>query len=181
DCTTCLSEVPASKCPKLECGHRKCHACLQKNFEQSLNDSQQMPPMCCDIPIQLHLVDGLLDSSFKRKWNRKFVEYATQNRIYCPRCGEWIKPTSTHRDRISGRTMGQCERCDERVCVSCRNKWHYPRRCLKDGEAHKDEGWSHCYKCNSVSKPQEGRLRIHCRCGAKYCVICGGKWKSCDC
>ncbi|KAH6895541.1 hypothetical protein B0T10DRAFT_455790 [Thelonectria olida] len=183
DCTACLSEVPQSRCPKLECGHRKCHTCLKRSFEQSLSDPQHMPPACCDTPIQLQVVDDLFDWSFKKKWNRKFAEYSSQDRIVCPsnRCGEWISPDSIHRDRISGRMIGQCDRCNERVCIACKSRWHYPRKCRQDEDSRNEESWSSCYKCDSVAKPKEGRLKMHCRCGAKYCIVCGDKWKSCDC
>lgn len=159
DCTACLSEVPASRCPKLECGHRKCHTCLKRSFEQSVADPQHMPPMCCDTPIQLQVVDELFDWSFKKKWNRKFTD--SQNRIFCPssRCGEWIRPENIHRDRISSRMIGQCDRCNERVCISCGDKWHYPRRCQND-DGDRSGDWASCYHCDSKAKPKEGRIKM---------------------
>ncbi|KAJ3501852.1 hypothetical protein NM208_g16852 [Fusarium decemcellulare] len=78
DCKGCLDEVPISRCPKLECGHRMCHSCLKRRFKQSVTDPQQhMPPTCC-VPdnIPLEHVDKLFDATFKKMWNKKFMEYS---------------------------------------------------------------------------------------------------------
>ena len=109
-------------------------------------------------------VDALFDRSFKKMWNRKFAEYSTRNRIYCPsrRCGEWIKPANIHRDRDSGRKVAKCERCKTRVCVACNGKWHYSRDCPRDEETArfleqaKNEGWKRCYKCEAMVELKEG-------------------------
>lgn len=160
-----MEEVPNTRCPKLKCGHRRCHSCLKRQFKLSTSDPQQMPPTCCSSDhISLRHVDKLFDLSFKKLWNRKFAEFSTRNRIYCPskRCGEWIKPDNITRDRESGRKMARCEYCKTRVCVACNGKWHHSRHCPRDEETArfleqaKEEGWKRCYRCKTMVELQEG-------------------------
>jgi len=87
-----------------------------------------MPPKCCTEDfIPLKHVEKLFDMEFKKIWNRKFAEYSTKNRIYCParRCGEWIKPSNIHKE--DGKKVGKCSRCKMKVCCLCNGKWHGTR------------------------------------------------------
>ncbi|KAL8657414.1 MAG: hypothetical protein Q9226_001950, partial [Calogaya cf. arnoldii] len=51
----------------------------------------------------------LFDLKFKMKWNQKYQEYTTMNRLYCPArgCGEWIKPANIHVDTTGGANTGR--------------------------------------------------------------------------
>jgi len=188
-CLTCGSDdVPISKSAKLPCTHRMCHSCLRRIFKLSVTDPAHMPPRCCtDKHIDLKHVDKLFDQEFKKTWNRKFEEYNTKNRIYCPArgCGEWIKPNHITTDR--GRKVGKCKRCGTRVCGICNQKMHTTRDCPKDPatkqfvEVAKQEGWQRCYNCSAMVELKEGCNHMTCRCTAEFCMVCGLKWKSCDC
>ena len=165
-----------------------CHACLKRIFKMSVKDPAHMPPKCCTSDhIPLKHVDKLFDLKFKLKWNRKYQEYMTRNRIYCParRCGEWIKPTQIHLE--NGRKVGTCKRCQTRVCCQCNNKMHKSRDCPKDEatnqfiEKAKAEGWQRCFNCKAMVELKEGCNHMTCRCTAEFCMICGSKWKTCDC
>ena len=158
-----MSETPSTKAPKLKCGHRMCHSCLKRNFELSLTDPQHMPPRCCTQDrISLRHVDSLFDTSFKKTWNRKYEEFTTQNRLYCPskKCGEWIKPSRIQ--QVGNRQIAYCSRCKTKVCVACNGKWHSSLDCPKDKETKrflkqaKKEGWQRCYSCNVVVEKTEG-------------------------
>ena len=194
ECLTCLSDVPVSKTAKLACTHRMCHACLRRIFTLSITDPQHMPPKCCTIDhIPLKHVDKLFDIRFKKKWNQKYQEYTTKNRIYCPArgCGEWIKPANIHIDTSGGanggRKYGRCSRCRTKVCCVCNGRWHSRRECPKDeatarfAEIAKKEGWQRCFNCSATVELKEGCNHMTCRCRAEFCMICGAKWKTCDC
>ncbi|KAJ4011627.1 hypothetical protein NW752_008634 [Fusarium irregulare] len=190
DCKVCLDEVPASKCPKLECGHRMCHSCLKKRFKQSMTDSGQMPPTCCtEEPIGLEHVDKLFDPVFKKIWNKKFVEYSLKNRLYCPsrRCGEWIRPGEIYHDRESGRKTARCDQCNTKVCVSCNGRWHFQPKCPRDEETARflaklrTEEQKRCIRCDATAQLRDGDNHALCRCGTEFCVVCGEKPKRCDC
>lgn len=194
-CLTCLSDdIPISKSAKLPCSHRMCHACLKRIFIMSVNDPQHMPPRCCTSDhIPLKHVENLFDTKFKIKWNKKYQEYTTKNRIYCPTkgCGEWIKPSHIFLDTSTGptggRKYGKCSKCKTKVCCLCNGKWHSGKDCPKDEETKrfvemaKQKGWQRCYNCSAMVELKEGCNHMTCRCTAEFCMICGSKWKTCDC
>ncbi|EEH43975.1 uncharacterized protein PADG_00264 [Paracoccidioides brasiliensis Pb18] len=194
-CLTCLSDdIPISKVAKLACSHRMCGDCLKRIFELSVKDPQHMPPKCCTSDhIPLKHVDKLFDQKFKMQWNKKYQEYTTKNRIYCPAkgCGEWIKPSNIHLNTRSGATggrkYGKCSKCRTKVCALCNGKWHMDSDCPKDedtrlfAEVAKEEGWQKCFNCKAVVELREGCNHMTCRCTAEFCMICGAKWKTCEC
>jgi hypothetical protein len=156
----------------------------------SVTDPQHMPPRCCTQDhIPLKHVDRLFDTKFKMKWNKKYQEYTTKNRIYCPAkgCGEWIKPSHIHTDPSTGRKYGKCGRCKIKVCCKCNGKWHAGKECPKDEdtkrfvEIAKKEGWQRCFNCSAMVELREGCNHMTCRCTAEFCMICGLKWKTCNC
>ena len=189
DCLTCgADDVPSTSSAKLACGHRMCHDCLKRIFEMSVKDPVHMPPRCCGTEhIPLKHVDKLFDTKFKLSWNRKYQEYHTKNRIYCPtlKCGEWIKPSHIHTSL--GRKFAQCPRCRTKVCTLCNNKMHKSTECPKDPEIAKlveqakDLGWQRCYSCSAFVEKKEGCNHMTCRCLAEFCILCGLKWKTCEC
>ena len=139
-CIVCLSDdVPIIKTALLPCKHRWCNGCLRRIFTLSTIDSQHMPPTCCTKRcIDLEHVKRLFDYSFKRKWNRKYKEFTTKNRIYCPAsgCGSWIPPSmyeyvDTSGGVKKGRKYGKCRRCSRKVCCTCNNKWSTSHECPK--------------------------------------------------
>ncbi|WEW59449.1 hypothetical protein PRK78_004923 [Emydomyces testavorans] len=194
-CLVCLSDdIPASKSAKLACSHHMCNACLKRLFTLSISDPQHMPPKCCTSDhIPLKHVEKLFDTKFKMTWNKKYQEFTTKNRIYCPApgCGEWIKPSSIHLDTSSGPTGGRkyakCSKCKLKICVLCNGKWHRKKDCPNDEntkkfvEIAKEAGWQRCYNCSAMVELKEGCNHMKCRCNAEFCIICGAKWKSCDC
>lgn len=166
ECLTCAADdVPSTQSAKLACGHRMCHDCLKRVFEMSVKDPAHMPPKCCTHDhIPLKHVDSLFDLKFKMLWNRKYQEYSTKNRIYCPnsRCSEWIKPKHFHSS--GGRKYAQCPRCTTKVCTLCNGKMHKARECPKDPEIAKlveqakEKGWQSCYSCHAMVELKEGKI-----------------------
>ncbi|KAI4202132.1 MAG: hypothetical protein LQ350_002799 [Teloschistes chrysophthalmus] len=156
-----------------------------------------MPPKCCTADhIPLNHVEKLFDTKFKMKWNAKYQEYTTKNRLYCPRrgCGEWIKPKDIHViDSLVGdkkrRKHGKCSRCRTNVCAACNGRWHASPKCPEANdkatqqfiEIAKKEGWQRCYNCSATVELKEGCNHMTCRCLAEFCMMCGVKWKGCDC
>lgn len=158
-------DLPTTKTAKLACGHRMCHSCLKRQFTLSVSDPKHMPPTCCNAEhIPLQKVERLFDDKFKRLWNKKYEEYTTANRLYCPTrgCGEWIKPSKIRMDLTYGRKYARCGRCSTRVCVLCSGKFHTRRECPRDEETNrlvemaKEKGWQRCYNCRAVVELKEG-------------------------
>ncbi|KAF2226469.1 hypothetical protein BDZ85DRAFT_169547, partial [Elsinoe ampelina] len=184
-------DIPVHKSAKLACGHRMCHSCLKRIFNLSTTDPAHMPPKCCtSAHIPLKYVDALFDNRFKLLWNKKYQEYKTQNRLYCPSkgCGEWIKPSHIHADtRHPNRKYGVCKRCKTKVCATCNNKYHKRRECPNDPATAafiataKERGWQSCYNCKAMVELKEGCNHMTCRCTAEFCMLCGLQWKTCEC
>lgn len=158
-----MGDMSHSKASRLKCGHSMCRSCLERIFKLSMTDPQHMPPRCCTQDhIPLRHVDRLFDNAFKKNWNRKFAEYSTKNRIYCPsrRCGEWIKPANIRRE--DGRKVARCSRCKTKVCCACNGRWHGHSPCPNDPETArllaqaKEEGWKRCYRCKALVELKEG-------------------------
>ncbi|KAL5427382.1 hypothetical protein PMIN04_001396 [Paraphaeosphaeria minitans] len=191
ECIICMDDdLPATKTAKLACGHRMCHSCLKRQFTLSVSDPKHMPPTCCNAEhIPLQKVERLFDDKFKRLWNKKYEEYTTANRLYCPTrgCGEWIKPSKTRMDLTYGRKYARCGRCSTRVCVLCSGKFHTRRECPRDEETNrlvemaKEQGWQRCYNCRAVVELKEGCNHMTCRCTAQFCMVCAAPWKTCNC
>jgi hypothetical protein len=164
-CVICLDdEISAHKAASLRCGHHMCRHCLKKLFKNSIKDPQQMPPKCCEErPIPLKYVNDLFNVEFKRAWNKKFAEFSTRNRIYCPsrRCGEWIKPDRIHTLK-DGRKYAKCSSCKTEVCCLCNSKWHKSRDCPRDEATSdilrqaKENGWQRCFNCRALVELKEG-------------------------
>ena len=188
-CLTCGDDdIPIARSALLPCKHRMCNTCLRRIFNMSVTDPAHMPPRCCtDQHIDLKHVEKLFDDKFKVLWNRKFQEYKTKNRIYCPgrKCGAWIKPHYITME--NGRKVGRCKQCKIRVCTICSQKMHTTRECPKDPETKalietaKEKGWQRCYDCHAIVELKEGCNHMTCRCMAEFCMVCGCKWKTCDC
>ena len=188
-CLTCgADDVRISRSARLPCKHRMCHSCLKRIFKMSITDPAHMPPRCCqEDHIDLKHVDKLFDNDFKKTFNRKYLEYTAKNRIYCVNrsCGEWIRPKDITVEH--GRKTGKCKKCGTQVCAICNNKAHRSRDCPKDPatkqfiETAKQKGWQKCYNCSAMVELKEGCNHMTCRCTAEFCMVCGLKWKSCDC
>lgn len=188
ECLTCSDEFPSSKTAKLSCGHRMCHSCLKRIFKMAVNDPAHMPPRCCTSDhIPLSHVEDLFDLKFKVNFNKKYDEYHARNRIYCPnaRCGVWIRPSNFHTEK--GRKCATCPKCKTKACTMCGGKFHKSTDCPKDPEIARlvqqaeKEGWKRCYQCNAMVELREGCNHMKCRCTAEFCMVCGDKWKTCDC
>lgn len=158
-----MSNVSIKKAAHLKCDHHMCNTCLKRAFTLSVEDSTHMPPKCCTKDhIQPKHVERLFDLTFKKAWNRKFVEYTTKNRLYCPakRCGHFIKPSRIKGDK--GRKYARCGHCDTKVCARCNNRWHKTVDCPTDNTINdflaqaKEEGWQRCYQCRAMVELREG-------------------------
>jgi hypothetical protein len=188
ECLTCSDELPSNKTAKLSCGHRMCHSCLKRLFRMAVNDPAHMPPRCCTSDhIPLSHVEDLFDMKFKVNFNKKYDEYHARNRIYCPnsRCGIWIRPSNFHTEK--GRKCATCPKCKTKACTMCAGKFHRSADCPQDPEIARlvqqaeKEGWKRCYQCNAMVELREGCNHMKCRCTAEFCMVCGDKWKTCDC
>jgi ariadne-1 len=158
-------DLPVNKTAKLGCGHRMCHSCLKRLFVLSVSDPAHMPPRCCTLKrISSKHVKRLFDDGFKDLWNKRYQEYITENKLFCPSqgCGGWFKPGKVRIDLTSGMKYARCGRCQTKVCTLCNSKFHTQRECPNDKKTDglvqtaKDQGWQRCYSCKAVVELKEG-------------------------
>ncbi|KAK4193770.1 hypothetical protein QBC35DRAFT_480209 [Podospora australis] len=190
-CVVCRDDKrPVDKTAKLKCGHRMCHPCLERNFRLSLTDAQHMPPRCCTTDlIPFKHVEKIVDPGFKIQWEKKYPEFSNRNMICCPeeRCGQWIHPEAIRRNSSNGRGQAKCTHCRTKICCACHGRWHPQTSCQRDAgmteflEHATREGYQQCYKCRNMVELKEGCNHVKCRCGAEFCMTCGGPWRTCDC
>ncbi|TGJ79677.1 hypothetical protein E0Z10_g9088 [Xylaria hypoxylon] len=101
-------------------------------------------------------------------------------------CQEWIRPAD-HRHHSNGRTSATCRKCKTDICGDCYNKWHKSRHCPADPDTAQflkvaeEAGWKRCFNCQAMVELKEGCNHMTCRCGAQFCMLCGSKWKACEC
>ena len=101
------------------------------------------------------------------------LERSTKNPLYCshPRCSRFVRP-----DRISpGTDCVQCLHCKKSTCIYYHRGKH--AGICKDNkklhEAIRTLGAKSCPKCNHVIEKAGGCKNMTCRCGYKWCWICG--------
>ncbi|KAG8165150.1 hypothetical protein KVR01_005425 [Diaporthe batatas] len=173
-CLACYEERPARKTVKLSC-HAYCKGCFR-----------QLPPKCCG-PIDEATCLKNIPRGLRKVYKAKKLEYSvpSHKRYYCPwpDCGIFVP--DDEKDKPFDRA-----RCKRRH-VTC-------RKCL--GAAHNDpvnceenqdlklvtqmadrEGWRRCWKCGTMIEHTSFCRRMHCRCGAEFCFVCGARWWSCRC
>ena len=155
-----------------------------------MTDPAHMPPKCCTSKhIPLKHVEHLFSDHFKVKWNKKYQEYTTKDRLYCPvrGCGRWIKSSNITTSSTSGRRSARCSKCKTKVCATCNNKYHRSSTCPRDEETQrfidtaKEKGWQRCHSCKAMVELKEGCNHMTCRCKAEFCMLCGLEWKTCEC
>ncbi|KAK1087957.1 hypothetical protein LTR33_000797 [Friedmanniomyces endolithicus] len=181
ECLTCGSDdIPHAQSAKLACGHRMCHECLIRVFNMSVNDPAHMPPRCCtDDHIPLKHVDKLFAQ----------VQDSLEPEVPgVPHQEPHLLPSSEMRrmDQAFPHPSRR-SRKKTKVCTLCNNKMHRSKDCPDDPETAKlvdqakEKGWQRCFNCSSMVELKEGCNHMTCRCLAEFCMVCGSKWKTCEC
>ncbi|KAI0132261.1 hypothetical protein BJ170DRAFT_592232 [Xylariales sp. AK1849] len=182
--TTSSSHVTSSQ--SVSTSSKRSSTFISNFFGAAVPPADKHSKLCCtEEPIPIKHVDRLFDINFKKTWNQKFQEFSTRNRIYCParRCGEWIQPDRIQRFK-DGRKLARCGNCKTEVCCACNGRWHRSKDCPKDEatkellEQARERGWQRCYNCKMLVELKEGCNHMTC---SEFCMICGAKWKSCEC
>ncbi|KAI8689166.1 hypothetical protein NCS55_00172900 [Fusarium keratoplasticum] len=158
-----------------------CYPCLRELIRRGLTGLTEFPPRCCvhfreetirlaQRPALVHLFRQLQEES----------EVPLPDRLYChdPHCAAFI-PLDCD---------GECLICEQSTCQRCGGRDHGSRRC-DEGEILEDV-WEmmdrrrivNCPGCGIMVQLAEACNHITCvTCRAEFCLICGERWKTCDC
>jgi hypothetical protein len=157
ECIACTDLLLPYSIVRVPCDHLYCSNCVTTLFEEAINDEARFPPKCCARPIPLDLVKYYLNPYKILLYERKTVEYATQNRTYCSRegCNAFVDPASIKEE------VASCNKCYQRTCTTCKRKFH-------DGDCPKDstdellvkiaaeKGWQRCSSCRQFVERRSG-------------------------
>ncbi|KAI8719718.1 hypothetical protein NCS52_00753300 [Fusarium sp. LHS14.1] len=166
---------------RVPCNCVYCLPCLRESIRRGLTGLTEFPPRCCvhfreetirlaGRPALVHLFRQLEEES----------EVPLPDRLYChdPHCAAFI-PLDCH---------GECLICEQLTCQRCGGRDHGRRRC-EEGEVGEDL-WEmmdrrrivNCPGCGIMVQLAEACNHITCAaCQAEFCLICGERWKTCDC
>ena len=91
ECTACLEDQEILQMPCEDC---YCRTCTVRLFADSLHDETLYPPKCCGKTIPISLAQSFLGSDLATRFERKAIEFGTQNRTYCcaTDCATFIEP-----------------------------------------------------------------------------------------
>lgn len=157
ECVSCNQHIVAERIFVADCNHSYCGSCVTTLFENSTEDESMFPPHCCNV-ITLDHARSFLSPQLVELFERKTVEYSTEDRTYCcaVNCGEFIPYGSIGHDN-----KAVCPKCQGTTCALCESEAH-------DGECPSDtalgqlkavateNGWRGCFRCNSIIELQSG-------------------------
>lgn len=169
----------------LPCQHTNCRQCLRQLFRTAIGDSSLLPLRCCDLPIDMNIVDYLLKPREAATLKNRVAEISAQEKLYCPGCGVF-----TNLDLVdtSESTNMQCHGCGITLCVVCKTVHHPTVSCetnkRMNTEADKEfleyaeqQGWKHCPQCNFTIELTSGCNHMTCdSCTHSFCFKCTRPW-----
>ncbi|RPA83188.1 hypothetical protein BJ508DRAFT_207407 [Ascobolus immersus RN42] len=177
-----MDEVTYHNSVKLPCNDIYCKPCLRQMFVNATNDEAAYPPKCCklDIPLTevLRPCFGVLSKVQVKEFKERAEEYETAKRVYCHKCGKFIKKRHV-KMKVE---QAKCIKCKEATCIHCGKDVH-EGDCPEDEgmqkllELSKQEKWTRCSKCKRFVEKVVGCDHITCPCGYQFCYLCGALWE----
>ncbi len=112
------------------------------------------------------------------------VPRAIEDRLYCPHadCGVYVPRSAV----LLASRIARCSN-GHQTCTICRQPAHGRASCPQDVELRLtenlalEEGWRRCVRCGVLIEHRDACQHMTCRCGAEFCYVCGGIWRSCAC
>ncbi|TKA61892.1 hypothetical protein B0A55_11799 [Friedmanniomyces simplex] len=173
-CVACGEDVEFYEVARVPCDHEYCRPCLAQLFELSMTDETLFPPRCDKIEIALPRVRFFLPSDLVKRFEAKYVELSTKNRVYCydARCNRFIPATTVNPDN----DVATCPDCDRTTCAICKGPSH-TGDCPNDTALQQlvntanTEQWQRCLDCKRFVKLEQGCNHMTCPCGAHFCYV----------
>lgn len=150
-CTACQEECrPESFIAA--CQDTYCNDCLVSYVNSALEPGGTFPPICCDRPLTLQLLETYIPSELLYRYQAKQASIKEACSLICaePGCCLIIEEKDIDED------VGHCLTCKRYTCRKCRNAQHRGKACPTDAEQEKvfilakEKGWQPCYQCNNM-------------------------------
>jgi len=184
-CSICLDHVPLVKLMN-KCSHpAACRACLRELYiNQAQRDVANYPlrcfdPSCDRIVREVHLTrHSLATTEGEISRHRRLIVLAgarTRRRAvaHCPSCDHPLV-----RRVKTGEYLATCAMCGERYTVE---NEHLLALGEVDRECLRALGVRTCRRCGSNIEHRGGCYKMKCRCGYRFCFVCGSENARCGC
>ncbi|EPS40047.1 hypothetical protein H072_6153 [Dactylellina haptotyla CBS 200.50] len=177
-CTICGDTFLGFELERLNCLHRHCRDCLQRNFQYTIGNPDSFPAKCCkSLPLS-ETSHVLSDEEMKAALAMQEA-YEASKVISCFSCQGDIFLSDISRD------AAYCLQCHKLTCTTCKKEMHADL-CPEDPETDalkslaKEEGWTQCPKCNRIIHRTAGCNSMTCLCKTNFCFRCGNAFP-CKC
>ncbi|KAK4898283.1 hypothetical protein LTR27_004290 [Elasticomyces elasticus] len=183
-CVACGEDVEFYQVARVPCDHEYCRPCLEQLFELSMTDETLFPPRCDGKEIPLARVSFFLPPELVKRFEARYVELSTKDRVYCHyvRCNSFIPATAVN----PATDIATCLDYERTTCAICKGPSH-TGDCPNDTALQQlvntanNEQWQRCLDCKRFVELEQGCNHMTCPCGAHFCYVCGQRWKSCAC
>ncbi|XP_042514073.1 probable E3 ubiquitin-protein ligase RNF217 [Macadamia integrifolia] len=189
-CEICIEPMSQSKRfkNKKRCTHPFCFDCIAKYIEVKVEDhitEVKCPGFNCEKLLDPLSCCPILSPQVFEKWCDVLCNAAilSFDKVYCPfnHCSTLILNECKDDNEKT-----ECPNCKNLFCFKCKSPWHEGFQCSENGEL-KDTNdilfaklaerkkWKRCPSCNHAVELLSGCPDVKCRCGTRFCYICGGK------
>jgi len=159
NCIACGETLDFYEVARVPCNHEYCRPCLAQLFELSITDESLFPPRCDNMEILLSQVRFFLPTDLARRFEAKYAELSTKNKVYChdARCSQWIQPSAIDQ----GTNVATCPACRKTTCAMCKNVSHTGncpddtglQQLLSTADA---QQWQRCFECRRFVELETG-------------------------
>lgn len=196
ECAICTEVIePADYLPLDSCGHMFHPACANEHLKTLIE--QRKFPLACPFPAckadisDLDLQERLTTEEYRKCEELRFTSYlqAHPNELCaCPG-----SDCAFVFERLGANPDFTCPLCKGRWCLDCRQPAHPlltcpeaihlavagPDQLLADLAVR--QGLKKCPQCTMWVEKAEGCNYVVCRCGCKFCYLCGTGFQHCRC
>ncbi|KAF3915254.1 hypothetical protein ABW20_dc0110442 [Dactylellina cionopaga] len=178
-CTICGDTFLGFELQRLNCGHRHCSECLERNYQYVLDNPASYPAKCCK-GLPLTDTSFVLSDAQMRVVLELQQTHEASKIISCFSCQGDIYLSDI------GKDAAYCIKCHKLTCTTCRKEMHQDL-CPEDPETDslrnlaKEEGWTQCPKCNRLIHRTAGCNSMVCLCKAHFCFRCANPYPQCKC
>lgn len=179
-CTCCYDDYHPRDLIRLPCQHNYCKQCFHHLILNALQEEANWPPRCCGAaPIDHTTCLKNTPRALTSMYKQKRLEYSVPagQRYYCPApdCGLFVPADKDN-------TPFRRARCKAKhaTCMDCGQAAHADAvQCPENASMKlvermaRLEGWRRCPRCLTMIEHTKACRRIHCRCGAEFCYVCG--------
>jgi len=202
-CEICFSQVTIEEMVTLSCdSHRFCKECIAGYISSKVGDGETefcCPGVGCKANITVFEIKFIAPEcmdKFERFSLRKFGQAESNNCRFCPKCNDWFSeiPQGAGDEPVWKRVECGAPECKHHFCGLCGEKPHKGQkdqdvscaefaRWREENEKADEEferyldteknSLQQCPSCLILASLASGCRFVYCKCGARFCFLCG--------